>query len=120
MVLMYLAADKVPGSYEEQKLSTDMESRAMQGETIGVTCAYLTRKTKRFAEAVLEFLPLLGSDAEIEPRPQIFLHSDETTKAESQWGPRNSSEQRIVIAPGGDFQKNAGATKTSPIYQIFF
>ena len=47
-------------------------------------------------------------------RDQIFLHSDETTKAESQWGPRNSSEQRIVIAPGGGFSENAGATKLLP------
>ena len=55
------------------------------------------------AEAVLSFLPILGSDAEIDPRPQIFLHSHEIINAESQWNPRNSSEQRIVIAPGGGF-----------------
>ena len=57
------------------------------------------------AEAVLSFLPILGSDAEIEPRPQIFLHHHEIINAESQWNPRNSSEQRIVIAPGGGFSE---------------
>ena len=63
------------------------------------------KENLKVAEAALEFLPLLGTDAEIEPRPQIFLHSYESTKAESQWGPRNSSKQRIVIAPGGGFSE---------------
>ena len=59
----------------------------------------------KVAEAALGFLPLLGSNAEIEPRPHIFLHNHEISYAESQWGPRNSSEQRIVIAPGGGFSE---------------
>ena len=59
----------------------------------------------KVAEAALGFLPLLGSNAEIEPRPQIFLENHEISNAESQWGPRNSSEQRIVIAPGGGFSE---------------
>ena len=59
----------------------------------------------KVAEAALGFLPLLGSNAEIEPRPQIFLHNHEISNAESQWDPRNSSEQRIVIAPGGGFSE---------------
>ena len=57
----------------------------------------------KVAEAALGFLPLLGSDTVIEPRPEIFLHDHEISTAESQWGPRNPSEQRIVIAPGGGF-----------------
>jgi len=57
----------------------------------------------KVAEAALRFLPILGSDAVIEPRPEIFLHDREISTAESQWGPRNSSKKRIVIAPGGGF-----------------
>ena len=61
------------------------------------------QENKKVAEAALGFLPLLGSDKIIEPRPEIFLHDHEISSANSQWGSRNSSEQRIVIAPGGGF-----------------
>ena len=57
----------------------------------------------KVAEAALRFLPILGSDTVIEPRPEIFLHDHEIFAAESQWGPRNPSKKRIVIAPGGGF-----------------
>ena len=61
------------------------------------------QENKRVSEAALGFLPLLGSDTVIEPRPKIFLHDHEISTAESQWGQRNPSEQRIVRAPGGGF-----------------
>ena len=61
------------------------------------------REDLKVAEAALGFLPLLGSDTVIEPRPEIFLHEREISTAESQWGPRSPFEQRIVIAPGGGF-----------------
>ena len=61
------------------------------------------REDLKVAEAALGFLPLLGSDKVIEPRPEIFLHEREISTAESQWGPRSPFEQRIVIAPGGGF-----------------
>ena len=61
------------------------------------------RENLKVAEAALEFLPLLGYDALIEPRPKIFLHDHEISTAESQWSPKNHCEQRIVIAPGGGF-----------------
>jgi ADP-heptose:LPS heptosyltransferase len=65
----------------------------------------------KVAEAALGFLPLLGSDKAIEPRPKIFLHDYEISAAESQWGPRNPSEQRIVIAPGGGFPEKCWGDK---------
>ena len=45
MGLTYLAVDKVPGYYEEQKFPTDMGSKAMLGVTIGATMAYPSEKT---------------------------------------------------------------------------
>jgi len=65
----------------------------------------------RVAETALGFLSLLGSDKVIEPRPKIFLHNFEISAAESQWGPRNPSEQRIVIAPGGGFREKCWGDK---------
>ena len=61
------------------------------------------QENKKVSEAALGFLSLLGSDTVIEPRPEIFLHDHELSTAESQWGSRNPSERRIVIAPGGGF-----------------
>ena len=61
------------------------------------------RENSKVAEASLGFLHLLGFDTVIESRPEIFLHDHELSTAESQWGQRNPSEKRIVIAPGGGF-----------------
>ena len=61
------------------------------------------REDLKVAEAALGFLRLLGWDKVIEPRPKIFLLDHELSTAESQWGRRNKTEQRIVIAPGGGF-----------------
>jgi ADP-heptose:LPS heptosyltransferase len=61
------------------------------------------QENKKVAEAALRFLPLLGSDEIIEPRPKIFLHDHEKSAAESYWGSRNPSEKRVLIAPGGGF-----------------
>ena len=57
MGLTYLAVDKVPGYYEEQKFPTDMGSKAMLGVTIGVTMAYPSREDLKVAETALGFLP---------------------------------------------------------------
>ena len=61
------------------------------------------KENKKVSEAALGFLSLIGSDTVIEPRPKIFLHDREISTAERQWGARNRSKQRIVIAPGGGF-----------------
>ena len=61
------------------------------------------REDLKVAEAALGFLPLLGSGNVTEPIPKIFLQHYEISAAESQWGQRNPSERRIVIAPGGGF-----------------
>lgn len=63
------------------------------------------KENKKVSEAALGFLSLLGSDTVIEPRPKIFLHDREISTAERQWGARNRSKQRIVIAPGGGFSE---------------
>ena len=61
------------------------------------------RENFKVAEAALGFLKLIGSETVVEPRPEIFLHHHELSTAEGQWGPKNQSKQRIVIAPGGGF-----------------
>ena len=45
MGLMYLAADKVRGYYEEQKFPTHMGSKAMLAVIIGATITYPSGKT---------------------------------------------------------------------------
>ena len=59
MGLMYLAVDKVPGYYEEQKFP-DMESKVMLAGTIGAIIAYPSEKTSRLQKQHLDFLSLLG------------------------------------------------------------
>ena len=100
---MYLAADKDPGYYEEQKFPTDMGVKGYAGGDNWCHHCIPFKENKKVSEAALGFLPLLGSDTVIEPRPKIFLHDREISTAESQWGARNPSKQRIVIAPGGGF-----------------
>ena len=112
MGLTYLAVDKVPGYYEEQKIPNRYGVKGYAGGDNWCHHGIPFREDLKVAEAALGFLPLLGSDTVIEPRPEIFLHEREISTAESQWGPRCPFEQRIVIAPGGGFPENAGETKT--------
>ena len=48
------------------------------------------REDLNVAEAALGFLPLLGSDKVIEPRPEIFLNDHEISAAEEPMGTKKS------------------------------
>jgi len=58
---------------------------------------------RKVAEGGLKFLNLMNTEAEIDPRPSIYLTENESTQAEVSWGERSSSTKRIVLAPGGGF-----------------
>ena len=51
----------------------------------------------------------------IEPRPKIYLTEDEVKQARQRWNAYDSKKKKIIIAPGGGFQKNAGEMRTSII-----
>lgn len=61
------------------------------------------KEDRKVAEAGLKFLELLNANAEIDPRPSIFLTKNETTYAEITWGQRSVNTKRITLAPGGGF-----------------
>jgi ADP-heptose:LPS heptosyltransferase len=61
------------------------------------------KEERKVAEAGLEFLNLMNTKVEIDPRPSIYLTENETTEAKKSWGVRSESTKRIVIAPGGGF-----------------
>ena len=58
---------------------------------------------RRVAEAGLEFLKLMDTKVEIDPRPTIYLTKNEVAEAEVAWGKKSESTKRIIIAPGGGF-----------------
>lgn len=60
-------------------------------------------ENRHVAKSATAFLPLLGTDQQVEPRPQIFLSSQESEEARRFWGTKSSICKRIVIAPGGGF-----------------
>jgi ADP-heptose:LPS heptosyltransferase len=58
---------------------------------------------RKVAEASLEFLKLMDTEVEIEPRSALYLTKNEVAEAESSWGVRSESKKRIILAPGGGF-----------------
>ncbi len=66
-------------------------------------------ENRNVAEAALGFLPLLGIDQTIEPRPRIYLSEKEKTN--SMWKPRDQNTKRIIIAPGGGFLEKCWGNK---------
>ena len=61
------------------------------------------REDRRVSETALAFLPLLGTERDVETRPRLFLTDSEKTAAEERWGARERNILRIVIAPGAGF-----------------
>lgn len=61
------------------------------------------KEERKVAEASLDFLNLMNTDVEVNPRPTIYLSENETAEAEVSWGGRSESTKRIVLAPGGGF-----------------
>ena len=61
------------------------------------------KEERKVAEAGLEFLNLMDTKVEIDPRPTIYLTKNEVAEAEVAWGKKSESTKRIIIAPGGGF-----------------
>ncbi len=57
----------------------------------------------KVAEAALAFLPLLGGQKKVEPRPILPLNNTELEEAERNWGKATESSKRIIVAPGAGF-----------------
>ena len=61
------------------------------------------QENRKVADSALEFLKLLGSNENIEPRPKIFLTENEVLEAQRRWSVNYTKRKRIIIAPGGGF-----------------
>ena len=57
----------------------------------------------KVAESALAFLPLLGGQKKVEPRPILPLNKTELEEAERNWGKATADSRRIIIAPGAGF-----------------
>lgn len=66
---------------------------------------------RKVAEASLEFLKLMDTEVEIEPRPALYLTKNEVAEAEASWGVRSESKKRIILAPGGGFPEKCWGDK---------
>ncbi|MDC1490388.1 glycosyltransferase family 9 protein [bacterium] len=69
------------------------------------------KEERKVAEAGLEFLNLINTEVDIDPRPTIFLTKNEVTEAEAVWGERSEGKKRIVLAPGGGFPEKCWGDK---------
>ena len=69
------------------------------------------REEENVAIAALKFLPLLGSQLVIEPRPRIALTDKEKIWANNEWRSDQRRTKRIVIAPGGGFEEKCWGDK---------
>ena len=69
------------------------------------------KEERKVAEAGLEFLNLMNTKVEIDPRPTIFLTKNEVDEAEAIWGEKSESTKRIIIAPGGGFPEKCWGDK---------
>ena len=58
---------------------------------------------RNVAVSGLEFLRLLGSNKQIEPRPKVYLTAYEQAEARKIWTSLNGNSRKIIIAPGGGF-----------------
>ncbi|MDA9962749.1 glycosyltransferase family 9 protein [Opitutales bacterium] len=77
------------------------------------------KEDRKVADAALAFLPLMGTDAKVEPRPRIFLTREEKEDANLRWGAKSVNTKRIIIAPGGGFpEKCWGNTNFSHLSKL--
>ena len=65
------------------------------------------------AQAGLNFLTLFNEECHIEARPKIYLTREEIDFGRRNWQSLRNSSIKIVIAPGGGFEENAGEMITS-------
>jgi ADP-heptose:LPS heptosyltransferase len=61
------------------------------------------KEDRKVTQAGLEFLRLLHSDINVDPRPRIYLSENESKDGRNRWGLNNTNAKRIVIAPGSGF-----------------
>ena len=61
------------------------------------------KEERKVAEAGLEFLNLMNTDVEIDPRPTVFLTENEVNEAQRKWNANDTKRKKIIIAPGGGF-----------------
>jgi ADP-heptose:LPS heptosyltransferase len=61
------------------------------------------KEDRNVAEAILDFLTLMGCDHCIDPRPRIYLTRKEIQEGEYYWGEKLNPTKRIIIAPGAGF-----------------
>ena len=61
----------------------------------------------KVAESALAFLPLLGGQKKVDPKPILLLNENERDEAEKNWGKTSKNSKRIIIAPGAGFPEKA-------------
>ena len=75
----------------------------------------------KVAESALAFLPLLGGQKKVEPRPIFTLNKTEVEEAERNWGKATENSKRIIIAPGAGFpEKSWGNERFTRLVDFLF
>ena len=55
------------------------------------------KENRKVAESALEFLKLLGSNENVEPRPKIFLTKNEVKEARQRWNACDKKRKKSLI-----------------------
>jgi heptosyltransferase-2 len=75
----------------------------------------------KVAESALAFLPLLGGQEKVDSRPILPLKNTELNEAERNWGKKNESSKRIIVAPGAGFpEKSWGNERFTKLVEILY
>lgn len=75
----------------------------------------------KVTEAALSFLPLLGGQEKVEPRPILPLYNTEVKEAARNWGKATESSKRIIVAPGAGFpEKSWGNERFTKLVDILY
>ena len=77
-------------------------------------------ESRKVSVAALEFLKLLGSNKQIEPRQQIYLTKQEVNEAQQMWKVCDPKKKKIIIAPGGGFPEKCWGDEHFYDYVISF
>ena len=75
----------------------------------------------KVAESALAFIPLLGGQEKVDPKPILSLDTKELEEADKNWGTPAKRSKRIIIAPGAGFpEKSWGNERFTKLVDILY
>lgn len=90
------------------------------GDTMCERCVDFI-ENRKVTESALAFIPLLGGQEKVDPKPILLLNENERDEADKNWGKTSKSSKRIVIAPGAGFpQKSWGNERFTKLVEILY